>query len=60
MFPLRPDGKRDVDHSWKLVDTWKQMEAVLKKGTLCRAIECVIHLVAQAKLDQLASPTSQR
>ncbi|EKM75323.1 hypothetical protein AGABI1DRAFT_116442 [Agaricus bisporus var. burnettii JB137-S8] len=31
-FPLLPDGKRDVDHSWHLKDTWKQMEAVLKKG----------------------------
>ncbi|KAK7041444.1 hypothetical protein VNI00_009310 [Paramarasmius palmivorus] len=32
VFPTLPDGKRDVDHSWKLADTWKQMEAVLKKG----------------------------
>lgn len=32
IFPLLPNGKRDVDHSWKLSDTWKQMEAVLKKG----------------------------
>ncbi|EIN08258.1 Aldo/keto reductase [Punctularia strigosozonata HHB-11173 SS5] len=31
-FPTLPDGKRDVDHSWKLSDTWKQMEEVLKKG----------------------------
>jgi glycerol 2-dehydrogenase (NADP+) len=34
VFPLLPDGKRDVDHSWKLADTWKQMEDVLKKGEL--------------------------
>jgi glycerol 2-dehydrogenase (NADP+) len=32
VFPLLPDGKRDVDHAWKLADTWKQMEDVLKKG----------------------------
>ncbi len=32
IFPTLPDGKRDIDHSWDLKDTWKQMEAVLKKG----------------------------
>ncbi|KAL0576104.1 hypothetical protein V5O48_005878 [Marasmius crinis-equi] len=32
VFPTLPDGKRDVDHSWKLSQTWQQMEAVLKKG----------------------------
>ncbi|KAJ7513055.1 Aldo/keto reductase [Mycena galericulata] len=31
-FPTLPDGKRDVDHSWDLKDTWKQMEALVKKG----------------------------
>ncbi|KAG5644190.1 hypothetical protein DXG03_008853, partial [Asterophora parasitica] len=31
IFPL-PDGARDVDHAWKLSDTWKQLEAVVKKG----------------------------
>ncbi|EAU89685.2 glycerol dehydrogenase [Coprinopsis cinerea okayama7 len=31
-FPTLPDGKRDVDHSWKLSDTWKQMEALQKAG----------------------------
>jgi glycerol 2-dehydrogenase (NADP+) len=31
-FPTLPDGKRDIDHSWKLADTWKQMEALLKAG----------------------------
>jgi glycerol 2-dehydrogenase (NADP+) len=36
MFPLLPDGKRDVDRSWKLADTWRQMEGVVKKGTLSR------------------------
>ena len=33
MFPVLPDGKRDVDLSWKLADTWKQMEALVKTGT---------------------------
>ncbi|KAF9066667.1 NADP-dependent oxidoreductase domain-containing protein [Rhodocollybia butyracea] len=31
-FPTLPNGLRDVDHSWKLSDTWKQMEAMVKKG----------------------------
>ncbi len=33
MFPTLPDGKRDVDHSWVLKDTWAQMEEMVKKGT---------------------------
>ncbi|KAF8155692.1 NADP-dependent oxidoreductase domain-containing protein [Crassisporium funariophilum] len=32
LIPTLPDGKRDVRHDWPLKDTWKQMEAVLKKG----------------------------
>lgn len=32
LIPTLPDGKRDVLHDWNLQDTWKQMEAVLKKG----------------------------
>ncbi|KAJ7767802.1 Aldo/keto reductase [Mycena metata] len=32
LIPLLPDGKRDVDHSWDIKDTWKQMEAMVKKG----------------------------
>lgn len=32
VMPMRPDGKRDVLHDWKLQDTWKQMEMVLKTG----------------------------
>ncbi|KJA17611.1 hypothetical protein HYPSUDRAFT_170377 [Hypholoma sublateritium FD-334 SS-4] len=32
VFPTLSSGKRDVDHDWLLKDTWKQMEAVLKKG----------------------------
>lgn len=33
VIPMLPNGMRDVDYSWKIQDTWKQMEAVLKKGT---------------------------
>ncbi|KAI0942030.1 hypothetical protein AcV7_002570 [Taiwanofungus camphoratus] len=36
-LPTRPDGSRDVVLDWKQRDTWKQMEAVLKKGKV-RAI----------------------
>ncbi|KAJ7078314.1 NADP-dependent oxidoreductase domain-containing protein [Mycena belliarum] len=32
LIPTLPDGKRDVVHSWDLKDTWKQMEAMVKKG----------------------------
>jgi len=31
-FPTLPNGLREVDHSWDLRDTWKQMEAMVKKG----------------------------
>jgi diketogulonate reductase-like aldo/keto reductase len=31
-FPMK-DGIRDVDHNWKLSETWKQMEGLVKKGT---------------------------
>ncbi|KAF8632343.1 hypothetical protein AX15_001927 [Amanita polypyramis BW_CC] len=31
-FPTLPDGKRDVDHSWDIRETWKQMEVLVKKG----------------------------
>ena len=34
VIPTLPDGTRDVLHDWKLKDTWKQMEEVLKKGQL--------------------------
>ncbi|KAG6818971.1 hypothetical protein H0H93_016745 [Arthromyces matolae] len=32
VFATVPVGVRDIDPSWKLSDTWKQMEDVLKKG----------------------------
>lgn len=31
-FPTRPDGSRDIDEEWKLIDTWKQLEALHKAG----------------------------
>ncbi|TFY81272.1 hypothetical protein EWM64_g2738 [Hericium alpestre] len=37
LIPLRPDGKRDIDDAWDIKDTWKQLEALLKKGKV-RAI----------------------
>ncbi|TFK48890.1 Aldo/keto reductase [Heliocybe sulcata] len=32
VFPKLPDGTRDIDWEWSIKDTWKQMEAVYKKG----------------------------
>jgi len=32
MFPLLPNGRRDVDRDWPLKETWKQMEALVKNG----------------------------
>ncbi|KAF8551590.1 Aldo/keto reductase [Imleria badia] len=32
VFPTRPNGNRDVDESRDLKDTWKDMEALVKKG----------------------------
>jgi len=54
-FPTRPDGKRDIDLSWKLSDTWKQMEAVLKKGKV-KAIG--VSNFSEAKLEEIL-PTAE-
>lgn len=32
MFPLLPDGVRDVIHDWPLSKTWAEMEGLVKKG----------------------------
>lgn len=32
VFPTRPNGNRDVDESRDLKETWKDMEALVKKG----------------------------
>jgi len=50
VFPLLPDGKRDVDHSWDIKDTWKQMEAVLKTDKV-RSIG--VSNFSQAKLEHI-------
>jgi len=49
-FPTLPDGKRDVDHSWSIQDTWKQMEEVLKKGKV-RSIG--VSNFSQRKMEEL-------
>ena len=37
LFPTTPDGSRNVDWDWDQVETWRQMEALLKTGKV-RAI----------------------
>jgi len=32
LFPTLPDGSRDIIRDWKLIDTWKQMEALVASG----------------------------
>lgn len=54
-MPTLPDGTRDVLHSWKLQDTWKQMEAVLKKGKV-KAIG--VSNFSEAKLEEIL-PTAE-
>ncbi|KAF8655356.1 hypothetical protein AX16_003091 [Volvariella volvacea WC 439] len=55
LFPTLPNGKRDVDHSWALKDTWKQMEAVLKKG---KVKSIGVSNFSQAKLEEIL-PTAE-
>jgi glycerol 2-dehydrogenase (NADP+) len=31
-FPKLPDGSRDLDKSWSYIQTWKELEEVLKTG----------------------------
>ncbi|KAG6907615.1 hypothetical protein DXG01_008192 [Tephrocybe rancida] len=54
-IPTLPDGTRDIDHTWKLQDTWKQMEAVLKKGKV-KAIG--VSNFSEAKLQEIL-PTAE-
>ncbi|RDB26935.1 D-galacturonate reductase [Hypsizygus marmoreus] len=51
-LPTLPDGTRDIDHSWSIKDTWKQMEAVLKKGKV-KAIG--VSNFSEAKLEEILS-----
>ncbi|KAK4506890.1 hypothetical protein PRZ48_000623 [Zasmidium cellare] len=32
LFPKHEDGSRDIDHKWNHVDTWKNLEKLLKTG----------------------------
>jgi len=50
LFPLRPDGLRDINLDWKLSDTWKQMEELVKKGKV-RSIGC--SNFSQRKVEEL-------
>ncbi|KAG6818969.1 hypothetical protein H0H93_016743, partial [Arthromyces matolae] len=56
VFPTLPDGVRDIDHSWKLSDTWKQMEDVLKKVGKVKAIG--VSNFSEAKLAEIL-PTAE-
>ncbi|KAG6884890.1 hypothetical protein C0993_007399 [Termitomyces sp. T159_Od127] len=55
IFPTLPDGTRDIDHSWRLSDTWKQMEALLRKGKV-KAIG--VSNFSKAKLEEIL-PTAE-
>ncbi|KAF8348456.1 NADP-dependent oxidoreductase domain-containing protein [Amanita rubescens] len=55
MIPKLPDGTRDVDHSWDIRDTWKQMEALVKKGKI-RSIG--VSNCSQVKIEHLL-PTAE-
>ncbi|KIJ32165.1 hypothetical protein M422DRAFT_61583 [Sphaerobolus stellatus SS14] len=50
MFPSLPDGTRDVDKGWSIVDTWKQMEKLYKAGKV-KAIG--VSNFSQLKLEEL-------
>lgn len=32
MFPVKPDGSRNIDRKWDQADTWRAMEKVLASG----------------------------
>ncbi|KAF8897981.1 NADP-dependent oxidoreductase domain-containing protein [Mucidula mucida] len=49
-LPTLPDGKRDVVHSWKVADTWAQMEQLVKKGKV-RSIG--VSNCSKLKLDEI-------
>lgn len=50
-MPTCPDGKRDVLHDWKLQDTWKQMEVVLKKVGKVKSIG--VSNFSEVKLEEI-------
>ncbi|KAL5522804.1 hypothetical protein ACEPAG_8822 [Sanghuangporus baumii] len=49
-FPTLPDGTRDVDYSWSIADTWKQMEEMVKKG---KAKSIGVSNFSQKKLEEI-------
>ncbi|KAI0309839.1 Aldo/keto reductase [Amylostereum chailletii] len=49
LIPTRPDGTRDIDDSWDIRDTWKQLEAMVKKGKV-KAIG--VSNMSQKKLEE--------
>ncbi|KAG6844501.1 hypothetical protein H0H87_006387 [Tephrocybe sp. NHM501043] len=55
VFPTLPDGVRDVDRSWKLSDTWKQMEALVEKG---KVKSIGVSNFSQTKLEEIL-PTAK-
>ncbi|PPQ74919.1 hypothetical protein CVT26_011355 [Gymnopilus dilepis] len=50
VFPTLPNGKRDVYHEWKLTDTWKQMEEMVKKG---KVKSIGVSNFSEAKLEEI-------
>lgn len=54
-IPTKPDGSRDILEDWNLVDTWKQLEALQKKGKV-RAIG--VSNFSQAMLEKIL-PTAE-
>ncbi|KZP15681.1 hypothetical protein FIBSPDRAFT_1047924 [Athelia psychrophila] len=42
-IPLRPDDTRNVDIDWKMTQTWKDMEALVKKGKVKAEITSTVN-----------------
>ena len=59
VIPLRPDGTRDLDLAWDIRDTWKQLEALLKKGQSFFHISRHIADPPQAESRRLVYPISR-
>ena len=56
LFPTLPNGHRDVVHDWPLRETWKQMEAMVKKGKV-RSIG--VSNTSQRKLEEEILPYAE-
>ncbi len=57
IIPKLPDGTRDVDHSWDIRDTWKQMEALVKKGVIVKLHVNALLMKEKAKSEASALAT---